>query len=415
MPPARVAVVDAYSSGALLAPAFAKRGHECVAIHSCREVPELFRSSFTPDDFVTVLRTDNDASATAAELTRLDVRHVIAGSEPGVELADELCERMGLPANGAARRGARRDKYLMGEAVRSRGLRVPAQFHSPRLDELRGWARDHGRWPVVVKPLRSVASDSVAVCRTEDELGRAHDAIAGRKNLLGRVNESVLVQEFVDGQEYVVDTVSYSGQHRVAAVWCYHRAPSGLAASVFYDAIELLPYEGDRQESLLAYTAGVLDALEIRYGPAHTELIWTDGEGPVLVEIGARLSAGNNAILSRLCGGTCALDLTVEASLDPERFLAATPAPRLTGTALNCFLIPPQGHRLRARPPLDRIRELASFHRMSIARSPRRHPVVGVVTLIHPDRRVARDDLGRLRELERTRLYEPAAAADRGT
>jgi len=413
--PARVAVVDAYSSGALLAPAFAKHGHECVAIHSRREVPELFHSSFNPDDFVAIVHADNGASATAAELAGLDVRHVLAGSEPGVELADELCERMGLAANGAAQRVARRDKYLMGEAVRSRGLRAPAQFHSPRLDELRGWVDDHVWWPVVAKPLRSVASDSVVVCRTEAELGRAHGAIVDRKDVLGNVNESVLVQEFVDGQEYAVDTVSYTGHHRVAALWCYHRAPSGLAASVFYDAIELLSYEGERQESLIAYAAGVLDALEIRYGPAHTELIWADGEGPVLVETGARLSAGNNATLSRLCGGPCALDLAVEACLDPERFLAATPPLRLTGTAMNCFLIPPQGHRLRARPHLDKIRELASFHRMSIAQSPRRHPVVGVVTLIHPDRRVAHDDLGRLRDLERTRLYEPAAAAGEGT
>ncbi len=60
-----------------------------------------------------------------------------------------------------------------------------------------------------------------------------------------------------------------------------------------------------------------------------------------LVETGARLSAGNNAILSRLCGGPCALDLAVEACLEPERFLAATRPPRLTGTAMNCFLVPP--------------------------------------------------------------------------
>ena len=255
---------------------------------------------------------ERGASTTAAELARLDVRHVLAGSEPGVELADELCERLGLAANGQRSAAARRDKYLMGEAVRSHGLRTPAQFHSPELDELQAWARDQARWPVVAKPLRSVASDSVAVCRTDAELGRAHAAIAARTNVLGRRNESVLVQEFVDGPEYVVDTVSHAGHHRVAALWRYHRPAAGLAPGVFYDAIELLPYEGERQRSLLEYAGRVLDALEIRYGPAHTEMIWA-GDGPVLVETGARLSAGNNATISGLCGGPCALDLTVEA------------------------------------------------------------------------------------------------------
>lgn len=228
MASARIAVVDAYSSGALLAPAFAEHGYESVAVQSRREVPELFRSSFAPDDFVAVVHAESGAASTAAELAQFDVGHVLAGSEPGVELADELCERLGLLANGTARRTARRDKYLMGEAVRSSGLPTPAQFHSSQLDELRAWADNDARWPVVAKPRRSVASDSVTVCRTEADLGRAHDAIAGRTNVLGLVNESVLVQELVDGAEYVVDTVSYAGHHRVAAFWRYYRPPPDL-------------------------------------------------------------------------------------------------------------------------------------------------------------------------------------------
>jgi len=410
MTAARAAIVDAYSSGALFAPAFAERGHECVAIHSRRAIPELFRASFVPSDFAAILDAEDDLAATAAELERLGVRWVLAGSEPGVELADELSDRLGLAANGPAQRAARRDKHLMGEAVRAYGLRTPAQFRSSRLGELQSWTRSHGEWPVVAKPLRSVASDSVTVCHSEEALARAYDAIAGRTNVLDATNDGVLVQELVDGQEYVVDTVSYEGHHRVAAFWRYH-PPRCDVAGVFYDAIELLPYEGERQEALLASAVDVLDALEIRYGPAHTELMWADGEGPTFVETGARLSAGNNATLSRLCGGPCALDLTIEACLDPQRFLAPMPPPQLTAVAMNCFLIPPERQWVRARRPVDEIRRLTSFHRVSIASEPRRHPVAGVVTLVHPDRRVVCDDVERLRELERTRLYEPTAAA----
>jgi biotin carboxylase len=405
---ARVAVVDPYSSGALLAPAFAARGHESVAVQSSSDIPELFHSSFNRDDFVAIVQADGDVSATAAELARLGIAHVLAGSEPGVELADELSERLGLVANDRELRAARRDKYLMAEAVRSRGLRTPAQHRSADLDELLSWARRRNAWPVIAKPPRSVASDSVAVCRTEAELGRAYEAIVGRRNVLGLPNDSVLVQELVEGPEYVVDTVSFRGQHRVAAFWRYHDATPGLRPGAFYEAMELLPYEGERQRELLAYTIRALDALGIRYGPAHTELIWDD-DGPVLIEIGARLSAGNNAVLSRLCGGPCALDLTIEACVEPDRFTAAASPPRLTNVAMNCFLIPLEGHRLRARPPLAGIRRLASFHSLSIARPPRRRPVVGVVTLIHRLRPVVHDDLRRLRHLERTRFYEPSA------
>src|SRR4051812_42751426 len=96
----RVAIVDPYSSGALLAPAFTARGRECVAVQTDRAVPTIFRSSFSPDDFAAVLRADAGVARTAARLRRLRVGHVLAGAEPGVELADELSERLGLPANG---------------------------------------------------------------------------------------------------------------------------------------------------------------------------------------------------------------------------------------------------------------------------------------------------------------------------
>ena len=85
--------------------------------------------------------------------------------------------------------------------------------------------------------------------------------------------------------------------------------------------MELLAYDGDVQEKLRAYATAALDALEIRIGPAHCELMWVDDQ-PVLMEIGARLSAGNNATLSRTCGGVCALDLTIAAYLDPRGFAA---------------------------------------------------------------------------------------------
>jgi hypothetical protein len=52
---------------------------------------------------------------------------VIPGAEPGVELADRLSSRMGLRSNGEAASLSRRNKYLMGEAVRAAGVRAVKQ------------------------------------------------------------------------------------------------------------------------------------------------------------------------------------------------------------------------------------------------------------------------------------------------
>jgi uncharacterized membrane protein YgcG len=46
--------------------------------------------------------------------------------------------------------------------------------------------------------------------------------------------QEVLVQEFLVGQEYVVDTVSCNGVHKVMAVWRYDKRPTNGAAFVYY-------------------------------------------------------------------------------------------------------------------------------------------------------------------------------------
>src|SRR5438132_476192 len=96
----RAAIVDPYSSGAMLAPELVKHGCECVAVLGTSEVPSIFRSSYQPADFMEVIHHDGNIESTVASLRTQDIRFVLAGSEPGVELADELSERLGLPSNG---------------------------------------------------------------------------------------------------------------------------------------------------------------------------------------------------------------------------------------------------------------------------------------------------------------------------
>jgi biotin carboxylase len=260
---------------------------------------------------------------------------------------------------------------------------------------------------VIAKPVAGCASDGLHCCNSEIELAQAYDHIIGRTNILGLVNDTVLVQEYLAGDEYVVDTVSCDGRHRPAAFWKYHR-PANSDSFVPYDAMELIPFHGELQARLLAYTTAVLDALEIRYGPAHCELITVDGE-PVLVEIGARQNGGINAILSRRCGSICALDLTLQAYLDPGSFhAAASQALTLPRKAANCFLIPGRHGRLMSLPRLEEIRALRSFDAMRIgAKFGERVPrVAGIVTLMHMDQAVVSGDIKTIRAMQSDGFYE---------
>jgi biotin carboxylase len=59
----------------------------------------------------------------------------------------------------------------------------------------------------------------------------------------------------------------------------------------------------------------VLDALGIRFGPAHTELMLTK-EGPLLIEIGARLDGSDAPIIGERAYGINQIHLTADCYLD---------------------------------------------------------------------------------------------------
>jgi hypothetical protein len=295
----------------------------------------------------------------------------------------------------------------MADAFRGAGLRVPRQCCASELEALIEWVRSDARWPLVVKPSNSSSSDGVQLCRSERHLARAVDAILGRENVLGLTNREVVVQEYLSGPEYVVDTVSCGGRHRLVAVWRY-RKPPPTEAFIGYDGMELLPARGDVQERLLEETRRGLDALEIRLGPGHSELIWSES-GPVLLEIGARLHGGENPRLAGLCGAPCHIEETVRAYTDPDGFMDDVESGYELSRHCNiAFLRPPTAGRLRARPSRQVIESLESFHQMEMGGAVGEPvpTVIGWVAMVHAQRGVVDRDLDRLRRLERDGLYE---------
>lgn len=400
-------IVDPYSAGAMLAEALQERGAECVAVESSPTHPANMKSRFSPDSFREVIRHQSDFDHTLAAVRSHRPTHVLAGFESGVEFAEQLSVALSLPTNDPTLREARRDKFLMAQAVNRHGLRTALQFSSRHVEEIIDWIRNTLDWPVIVKPPRSAASDNVFRCRGVDEVRRAAETILTQANALGADNQAVLVQEFLDGVEYAVDTVSLGARRKLTAIWQYRR-PAGSDNFVCYDAMTLLPYTGTRQDALRDYAFEVLSALSISFGPAHCELMWVGGE-PVLVEVGARLTGGINAILSRICGGTCQLDETVESVLAPDRFLATLhESPILKRRAANVFLITHHQGRLKRTHGLDQISRLPTLHSMSVASRPGMElkRVSGLITLVDENMHAIEQDIDVIRSLESPGMFE---------
>ncbi|WP_331719350.1 ATP-grasp domain-containing protein [Streptomyces sp. NBC_00158] len=310
-----VVLVDAYGTGRHLRAAFAGLGAQVVHLSS---TPAPLKSLKAPDPggYAASLVADGPVE-TARRLAEMRPALVVAGQEPGVPLADLMSEMLGLPTNGSALSAARRDKYRMIEAVRKAGVRCARQFRSDDVDAVVAWAREQDGRPVVIKPLAASGSQGVSICTGPAQVRAAAEAVLGTDTMYGETNSEVLAQSYLEGTEYIVDTVSGRGARYDAGVWRCDKRRRGTR-NVPHRALLVAPDDPVVAE-LTAYTHEVLDALGIQYGAAHAEVMMT-ADGPALVEIGARMNGTMNPDFDAANLGADQARATALAWLRPDAF-----------------------------------------------------------------------------------------------
>lgn len=407
-----VCVVDSYGLSKSLVDEFVRRGAAVLRVQSTPEVPAAYRGPFDLSGYVGNIVHRGDLAATARAVAAHEPVAVVPGGEIGVELADALGESLGLPTNGTALSAARRDKYVMIETIRRAGVAAARQTLVTDEREALAWHRSVGG-RVVVKPLRSAAGNGVHFCDTPEESAAAARAVIGSENVFSDRNTAVVAQEYLRGTEYMVNTVSRDGVHRVCEIWRTTRITANGVADLS-DTVYLMPRRGEVQDRLTAYAGEVLDALGIHHGPAHVEIKLTDS-GPVLVEAGARIGGADLPHYAQIARGASQLDWTVDAYLHPDRFLARhkDDDPR----ALHCAfvgLVSPFSGTLRGYPHLERIRRMESFHEVRTAVAPGRrlrrtvddlsYPLF--VILLHENEETVLRDANTIRYLDGPSFYD---------
>lgn len=351
-----VVIVDALSTGNELAKKFIDSGYQ--VIHVWNDFTRQTRVS----GFVETIEYHGSCEAIISRLSHYTVRYVIAGSDSGIELADMLASRMGIvESNDPETTAWRRDKYESHQRLAELGLRSIRQFKSSSVDELISWANNCG-YPVIVKPLNSGASDGVTLCENAAEVERAANQQLGQKNLLGYVNQELLIQELVDGVQYFVNTLSWNGKHHVTDIW--EQIRSRLEGGAYnFEGMHLIPGDEDLAHRLASYTCEVLSALGVNYGAAHSEVIMTK-EGPVLIEANARLmGASINEESFTACLGYTQVSRCVEMYQQPDHFVgqfAGKDYQRLSGVSEVSFLFTHDG-LLVGMPGRAAIEHLPSF------------------------------------------------------
>ena len=274
----------------------------------------------------------------------LEIRGVYCESDSGLDDAERLGAALGLcPEWHDGRNPARRDKFLMNEALAERGLDTVRQRSCGTVEEAVEFARELGLGDgeedsegsasdaamVVVKPLRGVASDDVHLCRTLPSVRSAFERIKGSQvfgSARSETYERVLVQEFARGTEFAVDIVCRESERKAIALWRYDKRPVNGAPFV-YHATRLVPAGGGDDpdgigEAVCKYAFEALGALGVRWGLSHVEVIAEVGPGGTvrtrLVEVNCRQHNTDFVPLVNAVVGYNALDVVVAAHLGDD-------------------------------------------------------------------------------------------------
>lgn len=405
----RCAVVDACGIGRFLPAALRRHGVEPIHVRS--QFPDVY-IEYPEEDFRVEIRHDGDIEATAARLRDESVDIVVAAMESGVLLADQLSAALGTPGNGMSTPAARRDKYQMVCAVHQAGLAAADSVASASAEEIVGWARARGRWPVVLKPVASAGMDNVYFCHSADDIRVGHASILDATNRYGQRNETVLAQEYLAGDEYFVNTVSRGGAHHIVEIWRYHKHRIDDTRSMVSNEHPVSP-DDPAARQVGCYALDVLDALEVRNGAAHTEIMLT-ANGPVLVECGARLGGAHLPHIVSRCIGTDQVEALARAVACPEEITAhRLPSYRLLRHVRYLNLIMPGEGVVHPEQGWAPIRALDSFLEMVVTQPVGRRiertvdlaTSPGYVYLSAEDPAQVDADYARLRELEQNGLY----------
>ncbi len=192
-----------------------------------------------------------------------------------------VAEMLGLPCNSTKFTEIQTNKYAMRQALASANIPCP-KFTIADLTTDFETVLSEFSFPVIVKPTDRSGSRSIMKLESFDGI---EDAV---KNACAvSFEKKAIIEEYLTGNEYSMETISQGGQHHFLAVTkkfttgapnfieTGHRQPSDLSAEIIDSAKNMI--------------FNALDALHIENSAGHSEFRVDENGNVKIIEIGARM------------------------------------------------------------------------------------------------------------------------------
>jgi biotin carboxylase len=201
-------------------------------------------------------------------------------ADAGMAAVGALCEAFDLAGNDRTLARRMTDKSEQRAIWSQAGVPCPRWHVAGDLAEARHAVQAIGGGDLIVKPVDSAGSRGISRLTSTDDL-----EIAVAQALACSRSRRLLVEEFVVGTEYAVETFGDGARTTVLAVSRKIKVP-GYDGTV---ASELVSVQDETSDHVAQLAIRAVDALGWRSGPGHVEILRDDATGAcVLVEAAGR-------------------------------------------------------------------------------------------------------------------------------
>jgi biotin carboxylase len=249
------------------------------------------------DEIHGIPREADDAAvrrAVDAIARRHRIDRIAALDDFDVETGAMLREHLQVAGMGRTAASRFRDKLAMRVSARRRGIRVPEFTAVCNDGAVNHWiARVPPPW--VLKPRSSAAAIGIKKVNSGDELWQALHAAGDERS-------ACVLEQFVTGDVYHVDSVIWDGEVVLAVAFKYGRPPMQIAHEGGVFVTRRLPDASAEGRRLLEINTRLQHEFGMRSGVSHTEFIGS-ADGLLFLETSARV------------GGAFIVD-TIEAATD---------------------------------------------------------------------------------------------------
>lgn len=157
--------------------------------------------------------------------------------------------------------------------------------------------------PWIVKPRFEVSAFGIRKCETVEQVWGVLKDLDDRNNWRDHPSQFV-IERFVEGRVFHVDSVVEGGKVRAAGVSQYGTTPFSVThhGGVFTSSI--VPYRASVRKGLEAVNSQLLKAFEYDRGVTHAEFLQSDATGEIfLLEVACRVGGAYIAnVLEHACG-----------------------------------------------------------------------------------------------------------------